>query len=306
MIIKFAASAAAALMFLATPGSTQTAAESLQKGMYTQQTAGDVDAAIQIYRGVIAAAGADRLTAGRAQMQLVSAFLQKGDFAGASREFGTLMLSYGDQKEVISSMTAAMRLAASMGMAHPAGTPGQVIIQDSPGVLGGLIGSSAAPQLTLGTLQNGVYRHTKTGTEIALPPGMSVTVDAPSSGGGEAVMLNDGAGLSYFVWMKSDNRAAADIAAQLKQDEAYKVHQRTVDGTQNFKARPGTELEFAHGNAQALAVAFDFGGDGTQIEYDTWARTENTEVYFRCICPASTVYVVQDRMQMLVKATTIP
>jgi hypothetical protein len=289
MIIRFAASAAAAFLFLATSASAQTAAESLQKGIYTQQTAGDVDAAIQIYRSVIATAGADRVTAGRAQMQIVSAFLQKGDFAGASREFNTLVLSYGDQKEVISSMSAAMRLAASMGAAHPAVT-----------------------QPTLGTLQNGVYHHTKTGTEIALPPGMSIARDSESSGGGEAVLLNDAVtvngatGLSYFVWMKSDNMAAADIAAQLKQDEAYKVHQRTVDGAQNFKARPGTELEFAHGNGQALAVAFDLGEDGTQVEYDIWARTEKTEVYFRCVCPANMVAAAQDRMQMLVKATTIP
>lgn len=289
MIIRFAASAAAALLFLATPGSPQTAAESLQKGMYTQQTAGDVDGAIQIYRGVIAAADADRATAGRAQMQLVSAFLQKGDFAGAAREFNTLMLSYGDQKEVISSMTAAMRLAAGMGLPRP-----------------------AVAQPTLGTFQNGVYHHTKTGTEIALPPGMSVAGDGESSGGGEfvtvsdAVTVNGATGLSYFVWMKSDNMAAADIAAQLKQDEAYKVHQRTVDGTQGFKERPGTQLQFAHGNGQALAVAFDFGEDGTQVEYDVWARTEKTEVYFRCICPASMIAIVQDRMQMLVKATTIP
>lgn len=295
MIIRFAASAVAALMFLATPGSAQTAAESLQKGIYTQQTAGDVDGAIQIYRSVIASAGADRLTAGRAQMQLVSAFLEKGDFAGASREFNTLMQSYGDQKEVISSMSAAMGLAVSMGSA-----------QHGPGVLGGMLGGPAAAKLTLGTLENGVYRHTKTGTEIALPPGMSIAGDSGSSGGGEAVILNDSAGMSYLVWMKPDKLPAAEILAQLEKDVSYKVHQRTVDGAEGFKERPGTELQFAHGNGQALAVAFDLGQDGTRIEYDTWARTENTEVYFRCICPANMIAMVQDRLQQLVKATTIP
>jgi hypothetical protein len=289
MIVRFAASAAAVLLALATSGSAQTAAESLQKGLYTQQTAGDIDGAIQIYRGVIASAGADRATAGRAQMQLVSAFLEKGDFAGASREFNTLVLNYSDQKEVISSMNAAMRLAANMGVARPAGAR-----------------SSTAPQLTLGTLQNGVYHHTKTGTEIAIPSGMSVTGDGESSGGGEAVMLNDTAGLSYFVWMKTDNMALADIATQLEKDVTYKIHQRTVDGATGFQVRSGTELEFAHGSGQALAVAFNLGQDGTQIEYDTWARTEKTEVYFRSICPASMIAVAQDRTQILVKATTIP
>jgi hypothetical protein len=307
MIIRLAASAAAALLFLATPGSPQTAAESLQRGIYTQQTAGDIDGAIQIYRGVIATAGVDRVTAGRAQMQLVSAFLEKGDFAGAAREFNTLMLSYGDQKEVVSSMSAAMRLAASIGLGRPAGAQVVVLPASGSGVLGGIIGSSATAQLTLGTLENGVYHHTKTGTEISLPPNMSIAEDGESSGGGEFVMVNDSSGgLSYFVWMKPDNMAAADIAAQLKQDEAYKVHQRIVDGAQGFKARPGTELEFAQGNGQALAVAFDSGQDGTQIEYDVWARTEKTLVYFKCVCPANMIAMVQDRLQQLVKAVTIP
>ena len=289
MIIKFAAFAATAMLLLATPGSAQTATESLQKGIYTQETAGDVDGAIQIYRGVIASAGADRATAGRAQMQLVGAFLQKGDFAGASREFNTLVLSYSDQKEMLSSVVAAMRLAARMGLARPLAASGQ------------------APQLTLGTLQNGIYHHTKTGTEIALPPGVSVTDDSASSGGGEAVLLNDSAGLSYFVWIKADDVAATEIPAKLEGDMAYKIHQRTVDGAQGFQVRPGTELKYAPGNAaQAVAVAFDIGKDGAQVEYDVFARTGKTQVYYRCICPANMVGVAQDRMQILVRATTIP
>lgn len=293
MIIKFTAFAATAMLFLATPGSAQTAAESLQKGIYTQETAGDVDGAIQIYRGVIATAGADRATAGRAQMQLVGAFLQKGDFAGASREFNTLMLGYSDQKELLSSMSSVMRLAARLGLARSAQLT--------------LPASGQVPQLTLGTLQNGVYHHTKTGTEIALPPGMSVTQDSASSGGGEAVILNDSGMLSYFVWIKADDVAAAEVPAKLEGDVAYKIHQRTVDGAQGFQVRPGTQLKYAPGNAaQALAVAFDIGKDGAQVEYDVFARTGKTQVYFRCICPASLVASAQDRMQILVRATTIP
>ena len=58
---------------------------------------------------------------------------------------------------------------------------------------------------------------------------------------------------------------------------------------------------------QAASVAFEFGQDGQQIEYDTWVHTEKTHVYFRGICPASGVYNLQDRMQILVVgATTIP
>ena len=101
MRLRLAALAAVAVLLLATVGSAQTAAELLQKGIYTQQTAGNTDGAIEIYRQVIGMAGGDRATAARAQMQLVSAFLQKGDMAGASREFSTLAIRYSDQRELI-------------------------------------------------------------------------------------------------------------------------------------------------------------------------------------------------------------
>jgi hypothetical protein len=287
MILRFATVAAVALSLLATVGSAQTTAEVLQKGIYTQQTAGDVDGAIQTYRQVISMAGADRATAGRAQMQLVSAFLQKGDFPGAAREFNTLVMNYGDQKEVVASMRTAMQMAARMGLAQPA--------------------AQGSPTLTKGTLVNGVYHNNTTGTEIKVPEGFSVTGDGPSSGEGDAVLLRDNSGQSYFVWMISNPGATADIPAALDHDVDYKVHQRTVDGVQSFKARPGTMMKWGAGNAQMESVAFDFGTtNGAQVEYDTWARTEKTHVYFRAICPAASIAGMQDRLQILVGATTLP
>ena len=49
----------------------------------------------------------------RAQMRIVTAFLQKGDLPTAAREFSALALNYGDQKEVVSEMSTATRQAAS-------------------------------------------------------------------------------------------------------------------------------------------------------------------------------------------------
>ena len=291
MMFRLAALAAVVVLLLATVGSAQTAAELLQKGIYAQQTAGNADGAIEIYRQVIGMAGVDRAMAARAQMQLVSAFLQKGDFSGAAREFDTLALTYGDQKEVVSAMTMAMRMAASMGMARPAAAQAPL----------------TPPVLTKGTLQNGVYHHTMTGTEIRLPAGWSVTGDGDSSGTGEAVTLRDDSGQSYFVFMVPDPRSLAEIPAALDHDVDYKLHQRIVDGVAGFKMRSGSLMKWAQGNWQAASVAFEFGQDGQQIEYDTWVRTEKTMVYFRGICPASGVYNVQDRMQILVVgATTVP
>jgi hypothetical protein len=290
MILRLAALAAVAVLLPATVGSAQTAAELLQKGIYTQQTAGDVDGAIQVYRQVVGMTGVDRALAARAQMQLVSAFLQKGDFPGAAREFTTLAVNYGDQKEVVSAMTTAMRMAASMPFARPTGAQGM----PSP------------PELSKGTLENGVYRHTATGTEIHVPSGWSVMGDCDSTGGGECVVLDDGSDQSYFVWMISEGTPVPEIPAALERDAEYKVHQRTVDGVKGFKMRPGTLFKSGSGTRQYLSAAFDFSQNGAQIEYDTWLRSDKSRAYFRAICPPSSIISVQDSLQMLVKATVIP
>ncbi|HYI94342.1 MAG TPA: hypothetical protein VEX68_12415 [Bryobacteraceae bacterium] len=51
---------------LACPVSAQSAAELLQKGIYTQETVGDIDAAIRIYQQVIALGSDTRTQAAQA------------------------------------------------------------------------------------------------------------------------------------------------------------------------------------------------------------------------------------------------
>jgi len=287
MILRFAALLFAALLLLAATGSAQTAAEFLQKGIYTQQTAGNVDGAIEIYRQVIGMAGTDRATAGRAQMQLVSAFLQKGDFPGASREFNTLMLNYADQKELVSAMSTAMRMAASIRVAS---------VQTPP----------RPPQLTKGTLQNGVYHHNTTGTEVRLPQGWSVTGDSDSSGGGEAVMLKDPSGQAYFMWLIPSSITVETISQRLDEDSEYKFYQRTMEGDGGFKLRPGTLVKWGSGTRQGLTAAFDFTQGSPQIEYASWMRSAKTALYFRVYCTESNVSAVRDSLRLLQDATTLP
>lgn len=111
MTSRFIAVAIFAVLLATVPAFAQTAGEFYQKGIYTQQTVGDVDAAIQIYRQVIASAGGQRALAAQAQMQIVSALMQKGDLPRAKREFNRLLRMYADQKEVIASIQG--RLEAS-------------------------------------------------------------------------------------------------------------------------------------------------------------------------------------------------
>ena len=278
MFIRFVVVAMLAVSLLPSAGSAQTAAELLQKGIYTQQTAGNLDAAIQIFQQVIAMPGVDRAIAARAQMQLVSAFLLKGDFTGAQREFAVLTLNYGDQKDVVTAMAAAIRAFGSM---RPA--------QDSP----------APAKLTRGTLDKGVYHNTATGVEIRLPEGWLVMGDPGSLEAGEFVQVRDPGGHSFLVWMMSQSGPAEQLPKDLEFDLNQKIHQRTVDKVPDFKLRPETVFKYHGGSAigggvrDALTAVFEFTQNGApMVEWYTWVRTEKTVVGFRSFGPASSLQAI--------------
>jgi hypothetical protein len=81
----------------------------LQKGIYLQDAAGDLDGAIQAYRQVVASSPAERAIAATAQYRLAQALLQKGDTESASREFQTLALHYPEHKELIAALAGRLR-----------------------------------------------------------------------------------------------------------------------------------------------------------------------------------------------------
>jgi hypothetical protein len=284
MISRFIATTAIALSLLAASGFAQTAAELFQKGIYTQQTAGDADAAVQIYRQVIASAGTQRGLAAQAQMQIVGALMQKGDLAAAAQEFNTLLTNYSDQKELIASVTA--RLGGGIRRAAQAAAP---------------------PKLTQGTLQGGVYHHATTGMEITLPPGWTVTGDGMSSGGGEGIGLANG-DMSATVWLRPDNEAAADIPRLLASDIDYKVKQRTVNGDSGYKVRPETVKPWLPGGQQAMSAVADFNNaNGVKmLEYLTFVRTEKTVVFVFGDTLATNIYMYQDSVDRLTSAMRLP
>ena len=200
MKFKLAAFAAFILTPFTAGAQAPTAPELLQKGIFNQRTKGDADGAIASFRQAIATAGADRATAARAQTMLVAAYLSKGDLGAASREFSILASAYADQKDAITSVTMALQMA--------------------PEIRAGIHGTPSTP--TLGQLENGVYRHTATGTEIRVPDGWSVQVDTESSGGGDAVILASGK-KSLFIWMKSRAAQVAEIPGFLDMEVDTKV-----------------------------------------------------------------------------------
>lgn len=92
----------------------QTAAELMQKGIYTQETAGDLDGAIAIYRQIVNSGSAPRDLAAQAQYRLAQSLLQKGDLGNAATEFNNLARNYADYGRLVSSMAATARGAVPL------------------------------------------------------------------------------------------------------------------------------------------------------------------------------------------------
>ena len=72
----------------------------LEKGIYTEETIGDLDAAMKIYRQIVEDAKAARKYAAQAQYRLGMCHLKKGDKAKATAELRELLALYPQEKEI--------------------------------------------------------------------------------------------------------------------------------------------------------------------------------------------------------------
>ncbi len=102
------------------PAFAQTASELLQKGIYTQETAGDLDGAVSIYRQIVKSGNTPRDIAAQAQYRLAQSLLQKGDLANGAAEFSNLARNYADYGKLISSLATQ----AQENAARKSTTPG--------------------------------------------------------------------------------------------------------------------------------------------------------------------------------------
>jgi TolA-binding protein len=99
----------AALILAALPLGAQTAAELLQKGIYDQETAGDLDGAISIYHQIVNSGSSPRDVAAQAQYRLAQTLLQKGDLPNGAQEFSNLARNYADYGKLVSSLATQAR-----------------------------------------------------------------------------------------------------------------------------------------------------------------------------------------------------
>jgi Family of unknown function (DUF6152) len=98
-----------ALMLMTLPLGAQTAAELLQKGIYDQETAGDLDGAIAVYRQIVNSGSSPRDVAAQAQYRLAQSLLQKGDLPNGAQEFSNLARNYADYGKLVSNLATQAR-----------------------------------------------------------------------------------------------------------------------------------------------------------------------------------------------------
>jgi hypothetical protein len=78
-----------------------TAAEMLEKGIYNEETIGNLDEAIKIYRQVVDVASKTKRLAAQAQYRLGQCLLKQGKKNEATAAFTALVKGYPDQKELV-------------------------------------------------------------------------------------------------------------------------------------------------------------------------------------------------------------
>ncbi|MEM8933342.1 MAG: tetratricopeptide repeat protein, partial [Acidobacteriota bacterium] len=94
----------AALLFagsVTADGSADSAADLLEKGLYKEQTVGDLSGAIALYTRVLDAAAADRPHLAEAQLRLGVCHLKQGDGAAARAAFDSLIRDYPEQEALV-------------------------------------------------------------------------------------------------------------------------------------------------------------------------------------------------------------
>jgi hypothetical protein len=263
-----------ATLLLSLQCAAQSPAELLQKGIYMQETAGDLDAAIQIYRQITATAGQSPVAA-QAQYRTAMTMLQKGDLNGASVEFSVLATKYPESQALIAKAAGRMSLTT--------------------------------PHQSTGTVQNGQYRDNRSGLEFALPASWTIKYDQPSSDDGNIVGLSEpGSNVDYAVWMKPEVLTPAEIPDRLRGAVPEKVKMNS--NRPGFAFRPESIQPRVVGRQHALSGVADYVENGQKlVAYYVWVYTEKTRsVFIARDIPAGDFASVQPRLDSLVSTAKVP
>src|SRR5882724_13371918 len=91
----------AAVYAQSSPTPPESPSELLEKGIYNQDTKGDLDSAIAIYQQVVAAAASNQSLAAQAQFRLGQCYLKKNRTADATAAFEKLIHDFPNETNLI-------------------------------------------------------------------------------------------------------------------------------------------------------------------------------------------------------------
>jgi hypothetical protein len=275
MLLELTTAAALGLTLFASGMAAQTVAEQLQKGIYAQDTAGNLDEAIAIYRRIITSGQAARAVAATVQARLTQALAQKGDLDGARLEFQTLTLVYAEYRELIAGLAKRM-VAATLAQRAQRGT---------------------ATDYTR-------YRHTATGAELTHMLGTSFQGDFDSFDGGQMAVFA-GHTLAVSVWLKPETQHPNDLAAAVRNDLTIAPGRRT--DLEGWTVRQETVRPGGGTDRQWLSAVADYTDQGKKmVELLTWYRTTKNHVFFFARVPADQLDANQSKFEKMVAAAVIP
>ncbi len=73
----------------------------LEQGIYSEETKGDLDGALQLYQKVIAQSKADEALAAQAQYHLGACYYKMQDYTNATAAFEQVVKDYPDQTNIV-------------------------------------------------------------------------------------------------------------------------------------------------------------------------------------------------------------
>src|SRR5262252_2552424 len=101
--LTFTALALAGLLARAFGADSASPSELLEKAVYSEETKGDLDTAVQLYQQVVEQGKDTQALAAQAQYRLGVCYYKKKDYAKANAAFEKLIKDYPEQKDLVAS-----------------------------------------------------------------------------------------------------------------------------------------------------------------------------------------------------------
>jgi hypothetical protein len=174
-------------------------------------------------------------------------------------------------------------------------------------VLAQTVAQTEVAHQPIGTLQNGVYHHTRTGLEFTLPPEWAIVSQARSStpGAQYVKVKNAVTNAMATVWIKRRNANPEDLAALMSGRLDDKTMQR--NNFQGYKYRAESVQHTTIGGRPALSAVADYVSVGQKmVEYLTWIDGEKSRVVFVGRVPAAELADFQTRFDPVIQSAVVP